>query len=475
MKLANRILLFSVALIAVLMLVIVYAVEGRLYQRIIDERIAELAREGRLLAAQWARGANPASLARDASSTLGGRVTLIDSSGIIVADANLGQESAQRIGTPARRPEVAAALARSLGVSIGVSPPGQNEELFVAVRVPRGIARVAVSTQSLQSIFDAGRRDVFVAGLIAMLLASLLSIMYARYVTKPIIELRDLAHSLADRDFEPKQLSEAPGEIGELAESLQELAQRLEALERVRSEFVANVSHELRTPLTIAGGFALTLAKGDPPIEKRQQFAKSILANTRRMQRIVESLLDLSRIESGVWAPRVEQVDLPVVVGEIFEDVQDMAAEKSLEIASDLSIEGQTVNADRIAVRQIVGNLVENAIRYTASGKITVFSEHDPNGTWVGVRDTGEGISPQHLPKIFERFYRVDTARSRESGGTGLGLAVVKHLIEAHGGTISAESTPGLGTTIRVFFPGPVSRKRSPTLVARVQPARVAS
>jgi signal transduction histidine kinase len=462
MKLANRILLFSVALIAVLMLVIVYAVEGRLYQRIIDERIAELAREGRLLAAQWARGANPTSLARDASSTLGGRVTFVDTSGIIIADADLGLGQAQRVGTPARRPEVAQALARSLGVSVGVSPQGQSEELYVAVRMPRGVARVAINTQSMQAIFDAGRRDLFAAGLFAMIVASLLSIAYARYVTKPIIELRDLAHSLADRDFGPKPLSEAPGEIGELAESLQELAQRLESLERVRSEFVANVSHELRTPLTIAGGFALTLAKGDPPLEKRQQFAKSILANTRRMQRIVEALLDLSRIESGVWTPRVEQVDLRALLAEIFEDVQDIVGEKPLAVVSDLSQEGVVVTADRIAVRQILSNLVENAVRHTQSGRITVFSEPDPGGTWVGVRDTGEGIPPQHLPKIFERFYRVDTARSRESGGTGLGLAIVKHLIEAHGGTITAESTPGLGTTIRVFFPAPQSKGRSP-------------
>jgi signal transduction histidine kinase len=200
-------------------------------------------------------------------------------------------------------------------------------------------------------------------------------------------------------------------------------------------------------------------------LEKRQQFAKSILANTRRMQRIVEALLDLSRIESGVWTPRPEQVDLPALLSEIFEDVQDLAGEKALEVVSDLAPEATMVNADRIAVRQILGNLVENAVRHTQAGQITVFSEPDPMGVWVGVRDTGEGIPPQHLPKIFERFYRVDTARSRESGGTGLGLAIVKHLIEAHGGTITAESTPGLGTTIRVFFPSPQSKRRSPLSV----------
>jgi signal transduction histidine kinase len=113
----------------------------------------------------------------------------------------------------------------------------------------------------------------------------------------------------------------------------------------------------------------------------------------------------------------------------------------------------QIAYADRTAIRQILANLVENAIRHTAHGVVTVFSEPDPAGTWIGVRDTGEGISDEHLTRIFERFYRADAGRSREQGGTGLGLAIVRHMAEAHGGRVRAFSRIGEGTSIAVFFP----------------------
>jgi len=460
MKLANRLLLFSVGLIGVLMVVIVYLVVVRLYHRIRDERIAELSREARLVAAQWSGGSDPEALVRVASATLDGRVTLIDATGTIVADAELGGIPSGRVGTRARRPEVARAREASVGVGVGETSSGSGEELYVAVREPVGIARVAVNTGSLSHIFKQGRNDVLIAGVIALILASLLASLYARYVSKTIIELRDMARSLAEKDYKLKMPAYAPGEIGELAESLEELSVRLEALERVQREFVANVSHELRTPLTIAGGFALTLSKGDPPLEKRQAFAKSILANTRRMQRIVEALLDLSKVESGGWAPRLEQIELSSVVSEVLEDLQDTYNDKYVEVVEEIAPDASVISADRIAARQILGNLVQNALRHTSSGRITIFSEAAEMGTWVGVSDTGEGISPEHLPRIFDRFYRVDSARSRESGGTGLGLAVVKHMIEAHGGRATAESSPGRGTTMRVFFPARAARLR---------------
>lgn len=111
------------------------------------------------------------------------------------------------------------------------------------------------------------------------------------------------------------------------------------------------------------------------------------------------------------------------------------------------------IYADATATRQILTNLTENALRHTATGEVVLFSEAESNGTWIGVRDTGVGISAEHLPRIFERFYRADPGRSREAGGTGLGLAIVRHLAEAHGGRVRAESTPGVGTSIAAFFP----------------------
>jgi signal transduction histidine kinase len=172
------------------------------------------------------------------------------------------------------------------------------------------------------------------------------------------------------------------------------------------------------------------------------------------MQRIVDELLDLSRIESGGWIPRPGSVD----VGEIAADVitANAAAAERQHIAVEARIPAgaRAVYADRTALRQILGNLVENSIRHTSAGSVIVFASRDDDGwTTVGVRDTGSGIEAEHLPRIFERFYRADAARSRESGGTGLGLSIVKHLVEAHGGHVRAESAVGRGTTITASFP----------------------
>jgi len=224
-------------------------------------------------------------------------------------------------------------------------------------------------------------------------------------------------------------------------------------LELVRRDFVANVSHELRTPLTVIGGFAETLADDDPPESSRRQFASTIRAHTLRMQRIVDELLDLSRLESGRWMPDATGIDVRSAAEEVIATVQRSASEKGLTLDLDIGPEAKTVIADRTALRQVLSNLLENAVRHTTTGSITVFAERDVAGIWVGVKDTGRGIDAEHLPRIFERFYRVDEGRARETGGTGLGLAIVKHLVEAHGGLLKAESELGRGTRIAALFP----------------------
>ena len=225
-------------------------------------------------------------------------------------------------------------------------------------------------------------------------------------------------------------------------------------LEAVRRDFVANVSHELRTPLTIVGGFAETLQDPDVPGAKRADFVKAILSNTQRMQRIVDELLDLSRIESGHWTPRPGPVRVADAAGEVFGRVRETAKSKRIALETAINPTADVVHADRTALEQILLNLVENALRHTPEGgRIAIETTPAENGVQVIVKDTGSGIPPEHLPRIFERFYRADAGRSRESGGTGLGLAIVRHLVEAHGGSVRAESAIGAGTTIRVFFP----------------------
>ena len=230
---------------------------------------------------------------------------------------------------------------------------------------------------------------------------------------------------------------------------------RLRRLELVRRDFVANVSHELRTPLTIISGFAETLL--DPAVSEsdRRQFSEKVLTHARRLQRIVDDLLDLSRIESGGWIPNPDWVTLRTVATDALAGCAAAAEAAGVALEVSLGQDAERLWADATAVRQILGNLTENAVRHTSMGAVTVFSETTYEGTWLGVRDTGIGIAPEHLPRIFERFYRVDPGRSRAAGGTGLGLAIVRHMVEAHGGRVRAESTLGEGTSIACLFPPP--------------------
>ena len=171
------------------------------------------------------------------------------------------------------------------------------------------------------------------------------------------------------------------------------------------------------------------------------------------MQRIVDDLLDLSRIESGGWIPAPRDCDVADVAREVFDSVRAAADAKQLELRTEIAPDACNVSADPTALRQMLGNLVENAVRHTARGTVTVEARRDGDATLLAVRDTGSGIGPEHLPRIFERFYRADPGRSREAGGTGLGLAIVKHLAEAHGGGVRAERKVGRGTTVTITLP----------------------
>jgi two-component system phosphate regulon sensor histidine kinase PhoR len=224
----------------------------------------------------------------------------------------------------------------------------------------------------------------------------------------------------------------------------------LRRMERVRSDFVANASHELKTPLTSIRGYAEALSEDDPPEDVRRKFLRSILQNTLRLQKLVDDLLDLSRLESGGWTANPESVWIPEVVEEAWDLVTARGEPK---VAFDVSGEG-AARGDRQGLVQVFRNLLENAVRHTPAGGHVRVDIADRGGqVEVEVIDDGEGIPAHTLPRIFERFYRADSARARHAGGTGLGLAIVKHLIGAMGGQVAAESELGRGTTIRLTLP----------------------
>ena len=235
----------------------------------------------------------------------------------------------------------------------------------------------------------------------------------------------------------------------------------LRRLEGVRRDFVANASHELKTPLTAIRGYSETLLDPDLPQELRSRFAEVVRSNADRLQRIVDDLLDLSRIETGGWVVHSALVDVQRAVTEAWNETIRSTPEREIRFSLQRGPGADTAFCDPGALRQILTNLFGNGIRYTPDeGSVTVSVELEAKRgevlkDWLRfeVTDTGSGIPASHLPRVFERFYRVDPARSREEGGTGLGLAIVKHLVEAHGGSIEAESRLGAGTTIRFRLP----------------------
>jgi two-component system phosphate regulon sensor histidine kinase PhoR len=229
---------------------------------------------------------------------------------------------------------------------------------------------------------------------------------------------------------------------------------RLKELERIRQDFVANVSHELRTPLTTIKGYAETLLEGALKEEVAFQFVQVIKRQSDRLTKIVEDLLTLSKIELKEFQLKIETLPFPDLAEDVLRYIQEAAEKKKISISLELPT-FLVVKADRHYLEQILINLIDNAIKYgREGGKITLSAiQKDQWEVEVSVRDNGIGIPKEDLPRIFERFYRVDKGRSQELGGTGLGLSIVKHLVQTHGGRVWAESQLGEGSTFYFTLP----------------------
>lgn len=257
---------------------------------------------------------------------------------------------------------------------------------------------------------------------------------------------------MADRSW---HLSVRPVPGGALVRLSDRSAQR--ATERMRTDFVANASHELRTPLATIIGYSETLAEDDPVDEGiRRRFGSVIMSEARRMLRIVEDLMSLSRIEADRFRTPDEHVDLGEVARISLEQAASVAERRGCIVEGDIEPDLPMLRGDFGQLLQLVDNLLGNAIRYgcTEPGSTArlVIRRNGPR-LLLTVSDEGEGIAAKHIPRLTERFYRVDSARSQESGGTGLGLAIVKHIAERHRGSLEIDSTPGKGTTVTVSLP----------------------
>ncbi len=229
----------------------------------------------------------------------------------------------------------------------------------------------------------------------------------------------------------------------------------LKKLEKMRSEFVANVSHELKTPLTTIKGFVETLKEGaltDP--EKAKKFLDIIQTHTERLEHLVNDLLTLSAIESKGETLQLEKMPLLSVINPVLRLFKDRLENKQVHLNVNIPQDLPEISLDRIKMEQVFLNLIDNAIKFTPSGgNLSIQARREQESIRIDIKDTGIGIEQKHLPRLFERFYRVDKGRSRELGGTGLGLSIVKHIVQMHGGRVAVTSDVGKGSVFSIFIP----------------------
>jgi two-component system phosphate regulon sensor histidine kinase PhoR len=400
------------------------------------------------------------------------RVTVIADDGRVLADS---EADPQHMENHKSRPEVAAALAGRPGHQIRRSGTIGVDFLYVAVPCPQGAMRLGVPLSQIHDQVNSIRRRMLVSTAIAFLPAIFVAAFFARNVSAKLGRIIDYAGKLAQGNFHARLGSAGSDELGVLGRQLNETGEKLEVMfqqlqrehrelekvEQVRRDFVINVSHELRTPLASIQGYTETLLDGalhDP--ENNVRFLNIIRQNAERLTSLAADLLTLSRIELKSHKFQFASYRAAGLLRDCIEAVRPLAVKKNIEVELEPSDEHIEVFCDAKAVHQLMGNLLENAIKYTPEGghvfvcaRALPPSQDGEPFVEIHVRDTGIGIPAADLPRLFERFYRVDKARSRELGGTGLGLAIVKHLARAHGGDVRVESEPGKGSTFYVTLP----------------------
>ncbi len=402
----------------------------------------------------------------------GVRITVVARDGRVLADSSADPAD---MDNHAGRPEIAAALAGRPGSSTRMSPTMGVPSLYVAAPIPAGALRLAVPLADIRRQISAIRKEMLTSVALAFLPAMLLAAIFARLVSSRLGAIIDYAGRLADGGFRRRLDWRGNNELALLARKLDETAAKLEStfdqlkrehaelerLERIRKDFVINISHELRTPLASIQGYAETLINGalhDP--EHNLKFLSIIKRNAERLANLAADLLTLSRIELNLRQFDFAPHRINNILRECVESMRPLADSKRIAIEIQPAPDGATVLCDSEAVHQALSNLLDNAVKYSpVEGLIRVSAgvidagPGAPRFVEVAVQDSGPGIPKEDLPRLFERFYRVDKARSRELGGTGLGLAIVKHIARAHGGAVRVESELGRGATFAFTLP----------------------
>lgn len=303
-----------------------------------------------------------------------------------------------------------------------------------------------IRTDLVHSFESAWRSSTLWSVIVGAVSAGGLSYWVSLRIMQQLTEMESITQKFATGQFNARlPLSDIP-EFNRLGNSFNRMAASIQDVEVRRRDLVSDMTHELRTPLTVVRGYLEELADGR--IDEQEQVYQQLIQETRRLERLVNDLQELSKAEAGYLPTNIKAVDVYPLLESLIQRFKDQLLEDGPILLLESSPSIPLVLADIDRTEQILINLIGNAIRYTHFGSISIRARHDKQ-LWIAVVDTGVGIATEDLPRVFERFWRADKSRNRNSGGTGIGLAITRRLVELQGGTIEVESELGIGTTFR--------------------------
>lgn len=400
----------------------------------------------------------------EAAVELGGRFIVLDMDGKVQADT-MNQLCGTRLPLPETLDVLVNGMKESYGVhhldAAGSPVANEGETEYAAYSVARivgtrGSLGALLYVSPVQDMIDSLNKvemQLVRIFLVVALAAMVLALVLGHLITKPVTELSRTMSKMGKGDLSVRVPVKGSGELRDLAVNYNIMANQLESLDKSRSQFVSNASHELKTPLTTMKILLESmLYQGDMPQQLQQEFLKDMNHEIDRLTGIVTDLLSLTQMDSHTMTLKKESVDLTELTHETERLLRPMAEKRHQSLTADVAPDVWT-EGDRNKLAQILYNLTDNALKYTPDyGKVHIMLDLDAGHPRWTVSDNGVGIPEEDQKHIFERFYRVDKARSRDTGGTGLGLSIVRQLVHLHGGTISVESEPGRGTAFTVLL-----------------------
>jgi two-component system OmpR family sensor kinase len=364
---------------------------------------------------------------------------LADGAGTIVYDARTG-----RAGSVLNAGEQGQALV--------ISVAGQTVGYLLVSPAGRGAAAGLAAAE--QAFLSQLRNTFVIAMVIALGLGLVLSIWISWTLSAPLAQVGQAARAFAGRHWESRVPVRGADEVADVARAINQMAGALQGAEAQRRQLLADIAHELRTPLAVLQGNLRALIDGVYPLDVAE--IATVYDQSRLVSRLVDDLGQLALAEAGHLPMNLADIQLSPVLQAVVDDWTAVAQEQSITLQPPVTANLPPVRADATRLTQVLNNLLANALRHTPpGGSVTISAVKWDQGVRLTVSDTGEGIAPEDLPRVFDRFYRGDKARSRGSGGSGLGLAITKALVEAMGGTIAAESQVGVGSTFAVTLSSP--------------------